>query len=129
MAQQRRSVLTDLGEELTGIVAPVTLCMALTVGLVRTLNPEGVGDPNAVFLASAYYQEEVTTVFWHATIRRAIAEQHTCNLHGLPTIAPAPAALPAGGGQRGTEAGRRPSQCRNLHCHRGKPDVWAGPPL
>ena len=53
MSQQRRSVLADLGEELTGIVAPVSLCMALTVGLVRTLNPEGVGDPNAVFLASA----------------------------------------------------------------------------
>ena len=38
--QQRRSVLADLGEEVTGIVAPVTLCMALTVALVRTLNPE-----------------------------------------------------------------------------------------
>ncbi|KAL4445803.1 hypothetical protein ABPG77_009002 [Micractinium sp. CCAP 211/92] len=53
-----RSVLDDLGEEVTGIVAPVSLCMALTVALVRILNPDGASDSNAVFLASAYYTEQ-----------------------------------------------------------------------
>ena len=56
-ARRPRGVLDDLGEEVTGIVAPVTLCMALTVLLVRALNPEGASDANAVFLASAYYEE------------------------------------------------------------------------
>lgn len=32
--------------------------MALTVALVRILNPEGNSDSNAVFLASAYYSEQ-----------------------------------------------------------------------
>ena len=56
----RPSVLTCLGEEVTGIVAPVSLCMALTVALVRILNPDGASDSNAVFLASAYYAEEAS---------------------------------------------------------------------
>lgn len=54
----RRSVLDDLGEEVTGIVSPVSICMALTVALVRILNPEGESNSGAVFLASAYYTEE-----------------------------------------------------------------------
>lgn len=53
-----KSVLDALGEEVTGIVAPVSLCMALTVALVRILNPDGASDSNAVFLASAYYTEQ-----------------------------------------------------------------------
>lgn len=55
----RRSVLDDLGEEVTGIVSPVSICMALTVALVRVLNPEGESNSGAVFLASAYYTEDV----------------------------------------------------------------------
>ncbi|KAI7844377.1 hypothetical protein COHA_002175 [Chlorella ohadii] len=54
----RASVLDDLGEEVTGIVSPVSICMALTVALVRILNPEGESNSGAVFLASAYYNEE-----------------------------------------------------------------------
>jgi presenilin 1 len=54
-----RSVLVDLGEEVTGIILPVSLCMALTVALVRILNPDGLSDSGAVFLASAYYTEQV----------------------------------------------------------------------
>ncbi|PSC76470.1 presenilin isoform B [Micractinium conductrix] len=57
-ADMARSVLDDLGEEVTGIVAPVSLCMALTVVLVRILNPDGDSDSSAVFLASAYYNEQ-----------------------------------------------------------------------
>eukprot|EP00887_Chlorella_sp_A99_P001007 scaffold5.g1007.t1 len=52
-----KSVLDDLGEEVTGIVAPVSICMALTVALVHILNPDGSSDTNAVFLASSYYTE------------------------------------------------------------------------
>jgi len=48
-----------LGLQVTGIVAPVSICMALTVALVRILNPDGESDSNAVFLASAYYTEKV----------------------------------------------------------------------
>ena len=53
------SVLDRLGEEVTGIVSPVSLCMALTVGLVRLLNPAGDAAGNSVYIASAYYQEQV----------------------------------------------------------------------
>lgn len=55
-----RSVLDDLGEEVTGIVAPVSLCMALTVALVRILNPSGSSNSNAVFIASAFYTEQAS---------------------------------------------------------------------
>lgn len=52
------SILDDLGEEVTGIVAPVSLCMALTVALVRILNPSGESDADTVIFAAAYYREE-----------------------------------------------------------------------
>ena len=42
-----------------GIAAPVSICMALTVILVRLLNPNGDSDSGAVGLASLYYTEEV----------------------------------------------------------------------
>ena len=60
--EMARSLLDDLGEEVTGIVAPVSICMALTVALVRLLNPEGRSDSKAVYLASAFYAEEVSTM-------------------------------------------------------------------
>lgn len=53
------SVLDRLGEEVTGIVSPVSLCMALTVGLVRLLNPTGDAAGSSVYIASAYYKEQV----------------------------------------------------------------------
>lgn len=53
------SVLDRLGEEVTGIVSPVSLCMALTVGLVRLLNPSGDTAGGSVYIASAYYKEQV----------------------------------------------------------------------
>lgn len=53
------SLLDDLGEEVTGIMAPVSLCMAVTVLLVRLLNPEGASSSGSVVIASIAYQEEV----------------------------------------------------------------------
>ena len=62
-----RSILDDLGAEVTGIVSPVSICMALTVVLVRVLNPEGTADPNAVAIANIYYHEQVCdTLLWQA---------------------------------------------------------------
>ncbi|KXZ53562.1 hypothetical protein GPECTOR_6g478 [Gonium pectorale] len=58
--RSERSVLDDLGEEVTGIVAPVSLCMAVTVLLVRLLNPEGVSSSNTVIIASIAYQEQAS---------------------------------------------------------------------
>jgi presenilin 1 len=52
------SILDDLGEEVTGIVSPVSICMALTVVLVRLLNPEGESDSSAVYIAQAFYSEQ-----------------------------------------------------------------------
>lgn len=54
-----RSLLDDLGEEVTGIAAPVSICMALTVVLVRLLNADGGSDSTSVRLATIYYDEEV----------------------------------------------------------------------
>ncbi|KAK9815154.1 hypothetical protein WJX73_008993 [Symbiochloris irregularis] len=53
-----RSILDDLGQEVTGIVSPVSICMALTVWLVRILNPDGKDDQNAVAIANIYYHEK-----------------------------------------------------------------------
>ncbi len=55
---QQRSILTDFGEELTAIITPVSICMALTVGLVKILNPTGASDARSVFIASAFYTEQ-----------------------------------------------------------------------
>lgn len=54
-----RSVLDDLGEEITGIVAPVSICMALVVVLVKALNPDGLADSSSVAIATIAYHEQV----------------------------------------------------------------------
>ena len=53
------SILDDLGQEVTGIVAPVSICMFLTVLLVRLLNPDGISNPSAVAIAQTFYKEQV----------------------------------------------------------------------
>jgi hypothetical protein len=55
-----RSVLDDLGAELTGIVAPTSLCMVATLAVTNILNPNGESDTNAVWLAQAVYSEQVS---------------------------------------------------------------------
>lgn len=81
-----RSILDDLGQEVTGegalaeravkavqecrwidalrgplagIVAPVTLCIAITVLLVRVLNPSGASNSAVMKLATISYDEKV----------------------------------------------------------------------
>lgn len=55
------SVLDDLGEEVTGIITPVSLCMAITVLLVRLLNPEGgKSSTSSIMIASVAYDEDVS---------------------------------------------------------------------
>ncbi len=60
------SVLDDLGEEITGIAWPVSVCMAVTIFLVRVLNPTGSSSSSTVFIASAAYDE-------NANVRRSSA--------------------------------------------------------
>ena len=52
------SILDVLGEEVTGIAAPVSICIALTVVLIRILNPNGKSD-RSVFIATVFYAEKV----------------------------------------------------------------------
>lgn len=60
--QPRNSILDDLGQEVTGIAAPVSLCMLLTVLLVRILNPKGANQ-QLIAIATAYYHEKVDAPF------------------------------------------------------------------
>lgn len=53
-----RSVLDDLGEEITGIMLPVSICMALVVVLVKALNPDGQADTTTVAIATIAYHEK-----------------------------------------------------------------------
>lgn len=53
------SILDDLGREVTAILGPVTLCIALTVWIVRVLNPSGASNASAVGLATVFYSESV----------------------------------------------------------------------
>ena len=53
------SVLDELGQEITGIIAPVSICMALTVLLVKALNPDGSDTSVSVYFAQAFYAEKV----------------------------------------------------------------------
>lgn len=62
MAQMSRdvSILDDLGAEITGIITPVSICMAVTVFLVRLLNPDGSAQPsNTMVIANIAYSEKV----------------------------------------------------------------------
>jgi presenilin 1 len=52
-------IVDDLGAEVTGIAAPVTVCMMLTIALVRLLNAQGDSDGTAVVFAEAIYSEKV----------------------------------------------------------------------
>lgn len=54
---EQPSVLDSLGEEITGVAWPVSICMAVTIFLVRVLNPKGESSSNTVFIASAAYNE------------------------------------------------------------------------
>lgn len=53
------SILDGLGHEVVAVVAPVSLCIAATVALVRTLNPDGGAGGAGIYWASAAYQEQV----------------------------------------------------------------------
>ena len=58
MDQGQKGLTETLGKQVTGIVTPVSICMALTVALVRILNPDGVSGSSAVAIATVYYVEE-----------------------------------------------------------------------
>uniref|UniRef100_A0A1D2A137 Presenilin n=2 Tax=Auxenochlorella protothecoides TaxID=3075 RepID=A0A1D2A137_AUXPR len=58
------SVLDDLGSELTAVVAPVSICIAITVWLVAVLNPDGQSNSRAMSIATAAYAEDDTDSDW-----------------------------------------------------------------
>ncbi len=94
------SIIDDLGQELTGIAAPVALCMAIVVLLVRVLNPDGDSSANTVFIASVAYKENEDGVrggregaAWQA--RGSAVHIGAC--WGGPVPAPAAVAAPADG--------------------------------
>jgi presenilin 1 len=60
------SVIDVLGAEVTGVISPVSICMAIVVVLVRLLNPSGVSNSGAVFIASSVYQEKACISCLHA---------------------------------------------------------------
>lgn len=64
------SVLITLGQEVTRVIFPVSLCMLVTVVLLRILNPQGNSNSNAVYLASIYYDEKVGFCFLMMTSQR-----------------------------------------------------------
>ena len=81
------SILDDLGQEVTGIVAPVSICMFLTVLLVRLLNPDGISNPSAVAIAQTFYKEQVLALehlnVILMTLERLVQAKHSLAL--LPT--------------------------------------------
>jgi len=54
-----RSILTDLGAEVVSVIGPVSLCMAATVWLVRTLKVDDEAGVTVAW-ASAAYSENVS---------------------------------------------------------------------
>ena len=54
-----QSILDTLSSKITGIITPVSLTMAITVWLVRQLNPGGTTTGSAVAIANIYYHEQV----------------------------------------------------------------------
>eukprot|EP01025_Chloroclados_australasicus_P038691 TRINITY_DN39938_c0_g1_i2.p1 TRINITY_DN39938_c0_g1~~TRINITY_DN39938_c0_g1_i2.p1 ORF type:complete len:524 (+),score=93.78 TRINITY_DN39938_c0_g1_i2:873-2444(+) len=59
-SRDNNSILTKLGNEVTNIVTPVTICMVLTVILVRLLNPKGESGSSAVLIATTVYKEQAS---------------------------------------------------------------------
>lgn len=91
-----RSVLDDLGEEITGIVAPVSICMALVVVLVKALNPDGMADSSSVAIATIAYHEQVSSprFAWQASVQTAycwfgsvVLSEQSCQLKILSATA------------------------------------------
>eukprot|EP00889_Picochlorum_renovo_P008917 jgi/Picre1/35947/NNA_003404.t1 len=56
--------MENLGEGVTGVCFPVSVCMLLTVFLVKTLNPVGRSNADAVYIASIYYHEDASDSIW-----------------------------------------------------------------
>lgn len=62
------SILDDLGAEVTGIAFPVSLCMAITVALVRLLHRDDGSEGTTVAIAEAVYTERVCSRIWYSRV-------------------------------------------------------------
>jgi|LauGreDrversion2_5_1035112.scaffolds.fasta_scaffold12326_2 hypothetical protein len=76
---EQPSVLDSLGEEITGVAWPVSICMAVTIFLVRVLNPKGESSSSTVFIASAAYNE-------NGNVRSILPLMTRSNLNISPTL-------------------------------------------
>lgn len=54
-------ILDNLGEEVTGVMAPVTICIATIVFLVRSLNPDGADRSSGTAATLAYRENSGDT--------------------------------------------------------------------
>jgi hypothetical protein len=59
------SVLDSMGEEVTGIVWPVALCMTITMTLVEILNPDG-GEQQVMNGNASHVHFTFLTTPWHS---------------------------------------------------------------
>ncbi len=115
-----RASSSPAGEEVTGIMAPVSICMAITVALVRVLNPDGSSSSsNSVVIASLAYDEKARQM-------PASAARKSLQVHLRPrTCWRESTVLCSSAGSRlvRTEIRRGPPQCPDLRRHHGSHDV------
>lgn len=82
MEAEDHYIVNDLGAEVTNIAAPVSICMVLTIALVRLLNAAGDSSDNAVAFAEAIYSEKVRGFI--KLVTAALRALHPCSrLHCL----------------------------------------------
>jgi hypothetical protein len=125
---RRCSVCSSLwraGEEVVGVLAPVSLCMAVTVCLVRILNPDGHPDVHsAVKFASLAYDESS-----HVSSAMKLSKREDHPARSMPLTNMPVLCMVAGWGLRHPEVQRGAAQCAGVRGLHGGPDICAGAPL
>jgi hypothetical protein len=88
---EKHSVLDDLGAEVTGIAFPVSICMVITIALVRVLHPDTQHRTSDIIIAEAFYNEKVllrpcieSAVFSERVALAAPAHSAARQLHRAP---------------------------------------------
>lgn len=59
-SMEPQSVIDGLGDEITSIVTPVSICMFIVVCLVHGLTPHGSDSGASPFIATSFYHEKST---------------------------------------------------------------------
>ena len=69
---ENHSVLDDLGAEVTGIAYPVSICMAMTIFLVRLLQTENDSSTRSVVIAEVVMESVRLPVCWNQSAERLL---------------------------------------------------------